>query len=559
MYKSILFDKEAILAEKKGIDIACKSVTNTLGPRGRNVSYDKGYGGPETSNDGKDVLDQIQLKDPHAQMGVERVKGVASDTNGEGGDGTTTSATLYENFTTEGIRWWFKKGANVIALRDHINRYASIVAGHLDAMARPVTTLEELKAVTRISAESPEMGDIVAEIIHQIGPEGAVHVEESSSIGYQKEIVEGLELDKGYASYGMATDGDRMEAVYDKAAVLIVNKKITSHREIMGILGQLLSLGKKEVINLLVIAEDFSEEFVRFAVYNKERNAPFRILAVKSPGFGDRKKHYLEDIAIITGTKVVEGETGGDLVSVTINDLGRAEKVVSTEGRTKIIGGGGTKELINAHITRLKSQRDSTGSEYDKKKFEERIAKVSGGISILRIGAATESEMAYIKPKVEDAINSAKAAKEQGILPGGGVALLLSAGILRDLPAAIEYEDRAAREIVIRSIEAPFRQILLNAGFKTKKWWQFWKKVRSWENIDTVTDLIRNSIAGTENGPDILGVDVSTKELVHCFEKGITDPLKVTKAALKYASSGAASFLTIDRSIATIKEEQDHV
>ncbi len=533
MAKKILFNQEARLALKRGIDAVADAVKITIGPRGRNVVLDKGYGGPTITNDGVTIAREITLSDKFENMGAELVKEVATKTNDKAGDGTTTSVVLTQALAEIG----FKKalaGLNPMMLRRGIEAATSDAIEALKKMGKPIKTQEEVKQVATISAESEEIGIIIAETMKKIGKDGVVTVEESQSFGIESEVVDGLEFDKGYISPYFVTNPERMEAEYRDPRILITDKKISTVKELLPFLEKLAATGRKD---LVIIADDIDGEALTTFVLNKLRGS-FNILGIKAPGFGDKKKDFLEDIATITGAQVVTDSTGVTWEQVDPTYLGKAKRIVSTKDSTTIVSDKVYPE-VKQRITKLKAERENTTSKFDKEKLDERIAKLSGGVAVIRVGAATETEMKYLKLKIEDAVNATKAAISEGIVVGGGSALAQVAKKIGDKFKESKIAKEAAESTtgsefaagymaVVEALEAPLRQIARNAGVD--------------EGV-VVNEVLK---AGPNAGYDAL----EGKYLEDMFSAGIIDPVKVTRAALENSSSAVAILLTTEVAIA---------
>lgn len=542
MSKTILFSEAARKSLKKGVDIVADAVKITMGPRGRNVVFDKGYGAPTITNDGVSIAKEITLKDKFENMGAEIVKEVASKTNDIAGDGTTTSVVLTQAIISEGMKHT-TMGVSAMAVRSGIEKASLYVVEALKEIAKPIKSKEEVHQVATISSESSEIGKIIADTIEEVGQDGVVTVEESQSMGIEKDVVQGLSFDKGYVSAYMVTNSDRMEAEFKDAVVLLTDKKISTIKEVLPLLEKLAQTGKKD---LVIIAEDVEGEALTTFVLNKLRGG-FNVLAIKAPGFGDRKKEILADIAVTIGAKVISDEVGLSFEKADLSVLGKAHKVIATKDKTVIVGGKGKKSDIEARISQLKKQKESTTSKYDVTKIDERIAKLSGGVAVIRVGAATETEMKYLKLKIEDAVNATKAAKEEGIVAGGGVALI-KAGVR--VAERLKLEKAKTKEvnakdveigiqIVLKALEAPLRQIVLNAGK---------------DDASVVIDQIKKDKGNT--GYDALA-DVMVPDMIVA---GIIDPVKVTRSGIQNASSAAAILLTTEVAIADEpKEEKAHV
>lgn len=523
MSKKILFNREAREALKRGIDIVANAVKVTIGPRGRNVVLEKSYGAPTITNDGVSIAKDIELADKFENMGAEIIKEVATKTNDSAGDGTTTATILAQALATEGLQHT-TMGMNAMAVRHGMEKASADVVAALRDLAKPVKNEAEVKQVATISAESEDIGSIIAETIQKVGKDGVVTVEEAQTVGIESEVVEGLEIDKGYVSPYMVTNSERMEAEYRDAPILITDKKVSTVKDILPLLESLAQSGTKE---LVIIADDVDGEALATFVVNKIRGG-FSVLAIKAPGFGDRKKEMLADIAVTVGATVVSEDTGIKLETATIEMLGKARRVVAKKDSTVIVGGKGAKKEIDARVAQLKAQLASTDSKYDKEKIQERIGKLSGGVAVIRVGAATETEMKYLKLKIEDAVNATKAAIEEGIVPGGGSALVKVAGKLALKKEATDAES-IGYMIVVKALEAPLRQIAVNAG-----------KDDGMVIVDRVKQGGKNS--GYDAGADALVDDM--------LAAGIVDPVKVTRTAVQNAVSAAAMLLTTEVAIA---------
>ncbi len=535
MAKQVIFDEEVKKRLKKGVDTVANAVKVTLGPRGRNVILDKGYGGPTITNDGVSIAKEITLKDRFENMGAEIVKEVATKTNELAGDGTTTATVLTQALIHEGLRQT-SMGLNSMAVRTGMEHAAVDVVEALKSMATNIKSSDEIKQVATISAESVEIGEKIAETIEKVGKDGVVTVEEGQSFGIQTEFTEGMEFDKGYVSPYMVTNAERMEAEYKDAHILITDKKVSTVKDILPLLEKIAQSGRKE---LVIIADDIDGEALTTFVINKLKGG-FSVLAIKAPGFGDRKKEVLQDIAVMTGGTVVTEDLGLKLENAELSHLGKAGRVVSTKDSTVIVAGGGEKKVIDDRVAALRAQLENTTSKYDKEKLEERIAKLSGGVAVLRVGAATETEMKYLKLKIEDAVNATKAAIEEGIVPGGGTALTRAAAkVEKELLTKknLGREEMVGYNIVLKALEVPLRQIADNTG-----------------KIDgaVVVDKVKNSEGN-------FGFDAFKGEFVDDMIKaGIIDPVKVSRAGVQHAVSAAAMLLTSEAAIADEPEEEKH-
>jgi chaperonin GroEL len=538
MAKMILQNDEARKALKKGIDVVANLVKSTLGPRGRNVALDRSWGGPQITNDGVSIAKEVKLSDKFANMGVEIAKEVASKTNDKAGDGTTTSIVLFQAMVDDGLKR-IALGVNPMQVREGIEQAAKDAEEMLKETAVKIKSLEETKQVATISAESEELGETIATIVDKVGKDGVVTVEESQSIGIETDYVEGMEFDKGYVSAYMITNAERMEAEAKDAPILVTDKKISTVKEILPLLEKLAQSGKKD---LVIIADDVDGEALATFVLNKLRGI-FNVLAVKAPGYGDRKKEMLADIAITVGATVISEEVGTKLETAEVGMLGRASRVVATKDSTVIVGGKGKKGDIDGRVKELRTLAKNSDSKFDREKLEERIAKLSGGVAVLRVGAATETEMKYLKDKIEDAVNATKAAVDEGIIEGGGVTLMK---IGKDLDANLAGEKskyakaspafRAGYATVANACRVPLREIIRNGS----------------HDIGVDSDLVAARITDGNKGFDAKrGVEVEDM-----IREGIIDPVKVTRSALMNAASAAAIFLTTDAAVADEPEKE---
>lgn len=543
MAKQILFDEKARHAVKRGIDQVANAVKITLGPKGRNVALGKSYGAPQITNDGVTIAKDIELEDKFENIGAELIKEVSSKTNDVVGDGTTTSAILAQAIITEGMKY-VTSGLNVVGLRHGLEEAAKHVVADLKKMAKPIKNDSEIVDVASISAESRELGEMIASAIKDVGADGAVTVEESQGIGIEKEVTKGLQFDRGYVSPYMITNAERMEAVMEDPYILITDKKISSIQTILPLLERLAQTGKKE---LVIFADDVEGDALATLVVNRLRGA-FNALAVKSPGFGDRKKEMLQDIATVTGGKVLSEEVGLKLENAEITMLGRARRVVADKDNTTIIGGKGKKDEIEDRIKQIRTQIERTTSDFDKEKLQERLAKLSGGVAIIKVGASTETEMKYIKLKIEDAVAATKAALAEGIVAGGGIAFMKVATLMQrdweDTTAAekrkYSMEQQTAYSILLNALEEPLAQIAQNAGKRTGE----------------ITMKIREEIM--KDPKSNVGYDAAKDAIVpDMLRAGIVDPVKVTRTTIENAVSVAAMFLTTDAVIADLPEKKE--
>ncbi len=533
MAKQVIFDEDVKKKLKKGVDTVANAVKVTLGPRGRNVILDKGYGSPTITNDGVSIAREITLKDKFENMGAEIIKEVASKTNDLAGDGTTTATVLTQALVHEGLKQT-TLGVNSMAVRNGMEHAAADVVAALKDLSTPINNQDEVKQVATISAESVELGEKIAETINKVGKDGVVTVEESQSFGIETELTEGMEFDKGYVSPYMVTNPERMEAEFKDAKILITDKKIASVQEILPLLEKIAQSGTKE---LVIIADDVEGEALATFVVNKLKGG-FSVLAVKAPGYGDRKKEMLADIAVTTGGQVISEDIGLKLENTEISQLGQAGRVVSTKDKTTIVGGAGEKDAIDDRVKALKAQLENTSSKFDKEKLEERIAKLAGGVAVIRVGAATETEMKYLKLKIEDAVNATKAAIEEGIVPGGGTSLARVAGIVGENIAKkkdLTLEEQVGYNIVLKALEMPLKQIVDNTG-----------------KDDGAVIVQKVKEAGGN-----AGYDAAKGEMVDDMIKvGIIDPVKVERAGVQHAVSAAAILLTSEAAIAEDPEDE---
>ncbi|MEK7156324.1 MAG: chaperonin GroEL [Patescibacteria group bacterium] len=536
MAKQILQSDEARRALKNGIDKVADIVKLTLGPRGRNVALDKSWGGPTITNDGVTIAKEITLENKFENMGASIVKEVAQKTNDKAGDGTTTSIVLFQAMVRDGLKR-LGLGINPIIVREGMEQALEDAVNELKKTKRDISSKQEIKQVATIASESENLGEIIADVMQKVGSTGVVTVEESQSLGIDKEIVEGMEFDKGYVSAYMITNPEKMEAIAKDVRILVTDQKISAIKDILPLLEKVAADGKKE---LVIIADDVDGEALTTLVVNKLRGV-FNVLALKAPGYGDRKKEMLTDIAVLIGAQLVSEDLGVKLENAELTMLGRANRVVATKDSTVIVGGKGKKSEIHARVAQLKKQLESSNSKFDKEKLEERIAKLTGGVAVIRVGAATETEMKYLKDKIEDAVNATKAAVAEGIVPGGGVALLRTSSKLNKSLQEGQYNNkdlgfRHGYATVINACMVPFQEILRNAT----------------HDIGTDSQLIVKEIGERNKGYDAKrGVVVDDM-----IAEGIIDPVKVTRTALQNAVSAAAIFLTTDAVIADIPEEK---
>ena len=520
MAKMIAFNEEARRGLERGMNALADAVKVTLGPRGRNVVLEKKWGAPTITNDGVSIAKEIELDDPWEKIGAELVKEVAKKTDDVAGDGTTTATVLAQALVREGLRN-VAAGSNPMALKRGIEKAVDAISAELLAMSNPVKTKEQIAATASISAADSTIGEMIAEAMDKVGKEGVITVEESNTFGLELELTEGMRFDKGYISPYFTTDTDRMEAVLEDPYILIANSKITNIKDLLPILEKVMQSGK----TLVILAEDVEGEALATLVVNKIRGT-FKSVAVKAPGFGDRRKAMLQDIAILTGATVISEEVGLKLDATTMDLLGRARKVVVAKEETTIVEGAGDAEQIKGRVNQIRAEIEKSDSDYDREKLQERLAKLAGGVAVIKAGAATEVELKERKHRIEDAVRNAKAAVEEGIVAGGGVALLQAAKVAFEKLKLAGDEATGAR-IVEVAIEAPLKQIAINAGLEG----------------GVIVEAVRNKPVGT-------GLNAATGEYVDMIKAGIIDPVKVTRSALQNAASIAALFLTTEAVIA---------
>ena len=520
MAKIIQFNEEARRGLERGLNILADTVKVTLGPRGRNVVLEKKWGAPTITNDGVSIAKEIELSDPFEKIGAELVKEVAKKTDDVAGDGTTTATVLAQALVREGLRN-VAAGADPISLKRGIDKATEAVTASLLKLSVPVETKEQIAATASISAGDTAIGEIIAEAIDKVGKEGVVTVEESNTFGIQLELTEGMRFDKGYISAYFVTDAERQEAVLEDCHILIANNKISGMKDLLPIVDKVMQSGKP----LLIIAEDVEGEALATLIVNKIRGI-FKSVAVKAPGFGDRRKAMLQDIAILTGGQVIAEEVGLKLENATLDLLGHARKVVITKDETTIVEGAGSQEQIKGRVEQIRREIDNTDSDYDREKLQERLAKLAGGVAVIKAGAATEVELKERKHRIEDAVRNAKAAVEEGIVPGGGVALL-QAGKDAFKGLKVEGDEATGANIVKVAISAPLKQIAINAGLEP--------------------GVVAEHVAGLPAGQ---GLNAATGEYVDMLKAGINDPVKVTRSALQNAASIAGLFLTTEAVVA---------
>jgi chaperonin GroEL len=532
MAKQLVFSNDAQYALKRGVDALASAVATTLGPKGRNVALDKKFGAPTVTHDGVTVAKEIELKDPYENMGAQLLKEAATKTNDVAGDGTTTATVLAQAIVHEGLRN-VTAGANPMQIKRGLEMATDAVVNSIRKMATQVVDKHEIANVAAISAADEEIGDLIAEVMDKVGKDGVVTVEESKGREFETEYVEGMQFDRGYISAYFVTNSEAMEAVIEDPYVLIHDKKISAATDIVPLMEKLLQRGKRD---LVIIAEDVDGEALATLVLNKLRGM-FNILAVKAPGFGDRRKAMLQDIAVLTGGTVITEELGRKLESVTLDDLGTASKVVSDKDNTTIVEGKGQLKEIKGRIEQIKAEIENTTSDYDKEKLQERLAKLSGGVAIIRVGAATETELKEKKHRVEDALSATRAAVEEGIVPGGGVALVNAIDSLKRVKSDDE-DVQTGINIMRRALEEPMRRIASNAG----------------QDGAVIIDTVRRMAKDKENKN--FGFNVLSGEFEDMVKSGIIDPAKVTRSAVENAASIAAMILTTDALITDIPEKE---
>jgi chaperonin GroEL len=530
--KQLVFSEEARRRLQKGMDVLANAVVTTLGPKGRNVALDRKFGSPTITHDGVTVAKEIELEDPFENMGAQLLKEAATKTNDIAGDGTTTSTVLAHSIVTNGMKN-LAAGANPMLLKLGILAASEAVADKISEQSIDVTTKEDIANVASISAQDRSIGELIADVMDKVGKDGVITVEESKGLAFETEYVEGMQFDRGYISPYFISDPEAMEAAIEEPYLLIHDKKISAAQDIVPLLEKLVQVGKRE---LVIIAEDIDGEALATLVLNKLRGM-LNVLAIKAPGFGDRRKAMLQDIAILTGATVISEETGRKLDTVTMADLGQAEKVVSTKDDTTIVGGKGESAQIKGRIEQIRVEIDKSTSDYDREKLQERLAKLSGGVAIIRVGAATETELKEKKHRVEDALSATRAAVEDGIVPGGGVALINAMSALDELK--MDFEDaQIGVNIVRKALEVPLRKIAANAG----------------KDGSVILENVRRLHKDKDNLR--IGFDVLKEDYLDMVEDGVIDPAKVTRGALENAASIAAMILTTEALITDIPEEE---
>jgi len=533
MSKQLAFSEEARRRLKAGVDQLADAVTTTLGPKGRNVALDKKFGSPTVTHDGVTVAKEIELEDPYENMGAQLLKEAATKTDDIAGDGTTTSIVLAQAMVTAGLRN-VAAGANPMLLKRGMEAATQRVAEELRSRAVEIDTQEEIASVASISAQDREIGELIADVMWKVGKDGVITVEEGRGLEFETDFVEGMQFDRGYISHYFVTSPETMEAVIENPYILIYDKKISAAADLMPVLEKALNRGKREMV---IIAEDIDGEALATLVLNKLRGM-LNVLAIKAPGFGDRRKAMLEDIAVLTGGSVITEELGRKLDSTTVEDLGTAEKIIATKDNTVIIGGAGNEESIKGRIEEIRVAIESSTSDYDREKLQERQAKLAGGVAVIKVGAATEVELKEKKHRVEDALRAARASVEEGILPGGGVALINVLSVLDDVKMD-NVDAQTGVAVVRQALEAPIRKIAANAG----------------QDGAVIIDAVRRMQIEKKNVN--MGYDVMTGEFVDMIKSGILDPAKVTRGALENAASIAAMILTTEALITDVPVEEN--
>ena len=529
MPKQLIFTEDARKSLKRGVDTMANAVKTTLGPKGRNVAVDKKFGAPTVTHDGVTVAREIELEDPFENMGAQLLKEAATKTNDIAGDGTTTSVVLAQAMVHEGMKN-IAAGANAMVLKRGLEKGVAAVVAELKKQAREVKGKEEIGQIAGISAADEEIGKLIAEVMDKVGRDGVITVEESKTLQFETEYVEGMQIDRGYISAYFVTNADKMESVIEDPYILITDKKISAITDILPVLEKLVQVTK----NLVIVAEDVDGEALATLVVNKLRGT-LNVLAVKAPGFGDRRKAMLEDIAILTGGKVISEEIGRKIDATTVQDLGRARRVTANKDETTFVEGHGSQDAIMGRVKQIKALIEETTSDFDKEKLNERLAKLAGGVAVIKVGAATEIELKEKKHRVEDALSAARAAVEEGILPGGEVSLINAVKALDTVKT--EGDEKTGVNILRKALEEPFRQLTFNAG----------------QDGSVLIDAVRRKQAESKTGT--WGYDVMTGQVVDLFTAGIIDPLKVTRSALENAASVASMILTTEALITDLPEK----
>ncbi len=531
MAKQIIFNEQARAALKRGADQLANAVKVTLGPKGRNVVLEKGYGAPVITKDGVSVAKEIELEDKFENIGAEIIKEAASKTNDAAGDGTTTATILAQAMITEGLKL-VSSGINPIDIRSGMEKKVAEIVEHLKKNSKAISTKEEIAQVASISANDKEIGSIIAEAMESVGKEGVITIEEGQSFGVEKEVVEGMQFDKGYVSHYMVTNSEAMKAEMNEPYILLTDKKISSIQEVLPLLEKVVQSGKKDIV---IIADEIEGEALTTFVLNKLRGT-FNVLGIKAPGFGDRRKAMLEDIAVLTGGKVISEEVGLKLETTELADLGQARKVIASKDNTTIVDGSGNKDALKTRVEQIRKELELSDSSFDKEKLQERIAKLTGGVAVIKVGAATETEMKEKKDRIEDALNATRAAVEEGVVPGGGLALALAGNVFKEV--ANNLLDNPGAQIVDSAILEPIKQIAANAGK---------------DGALILYTIMREH----KNGNTAHGYNAATDTFENMIEAGIIDPTKVVRSALENAASAAMMFLTTEAVVADKPESKD--
>jgi len=537
MAKQLVFNEAARRGLKEGVDIVANAVKTTLGPKGRNVALSRKFGAPTVTHDGVTVAKEIELQDPYANMGAQLFKEAAMRTNDVAGDGTTTATVVAHAMVTEGLRN-VAAGANPMQIKRGIDMATAAIVKEIKAIARELDGKDDIAHIASISAHDDNIGNLIADVMDRVGKDGVITVEESKSLEFETEYVEGMQFDRGYTSAYFMTNAEAMEAVIEEPYVLVTDKKISAAQDLVPVMEKLIQQGRRDFV---VIAEDVDGEALATLVLNKLRGT-FNCLAIKAPGFGDRRKAMLQDIAVLTGATVISDDIGKKLESIALADLGRAGKVIATKDDTTLIEGKGDAKDIKGRIEQIRAQVDATTSDYDREKLQERLAKLAGGVAIIRVGAATEVELKEKKHRVEDALSATRAAVEEGIVPGGGVTLLMARKVLVDFDVPAGSDEATGVRIVHHALAEPVRQLVKNAGG---------------DGAVVIEEINRRNVKIGKDAKKIIGYNVLTSEYIALMESGIIDPAKVTRAAVENAASIASMILTTEALIADMPDK-DH-
>ncbi len=531
MAKQILFNEQARAALKRGADQLANAVKVTLGPKGRTVVLDKGFGAPTITKDGVSVAKEIELEDKFENIGAEIIKEAASKTNDAAGDGTTTATILAQAMITEGLKL-VSSGVSPIEIRSGMEKKVADIVEHLKKISKPITTKDEIAQVGAISANDKEIGSIIAEAMESVGKEGVITIEEGQSFGVEKEVVEGMQFDKGYVSHYMVTNTEAMKAEMENPYILLTDKKVASVQEILPLLEKVVQSGRKDIV---IIADEIEGEALTTFVLNKLRGT-FNVLGIKAPGFGDRRKAMLEDIAVLTGGRVISEEVGLKFETTELTDLGQARKVIASKDNTTIVDGSGDKAAIAARVEQIRHETENSDSDFDKEKLQERIAKLTGGVAVIKVGAATETEMKEKKDRIEDALNATRAATLEGVVPGGGLALALAGDVFKEVSET--KADNPGAQIVDAAILEPIKQIAANAGKDGSL-------------------ILYNIMKENKGGTSAYGYNAAADRFEDLVAAGIIDPTKVVRSALENAASAAIMFLTTEAVVTDLPEKKD--